>query len=153
VVVAALAFGATRLFTGNETTPPPNRTAVSGTTPAAGTTQRGAALRPETVVAILNGTPTEGLASGTRDKLIAEGYSNEQGMIRTGNTIDQQRQDSVVLYATGKRRQARDVASIIGVDAVEQIDADTQTLADSTDDTGSGRHADVVAILGADQSP
>jgi hypothetical protein len=155
VVAAGLAYGATRIFAGDETTPPPNRTAVSGTTPTAagGTSERIAALRPETVVAILNGTPTEGLASSTRDKLMAEGYSDEQGMIRTGNTIDQQRQDSVVLYATGKRRQARDVASIIGVDAVEQVDADTQALADSTDDTGSGRHADVVAILGADQSP
>ena len=94
-----------------------------------------------------------GLASQTRDKLIAEGYADEAGMIRTGNNTDQQRQDSVVLYADGERRQARDVASILGTDAMEAIDPDTQALADATDETGSGRHADVVVILGGDQSP
>jgi hypothetical protein len=144
------------LLGGDDPEPPPNTTAQP--TPAsggdgAGAGQAAAAARPETVVTILNGTPTDGLASQTRDKLIAEGYSEAQGMIRTGNNTDQQRQDSVVLYADGQRRQARDVGSILGITAFEAIDPETQALADATDATNSGRSSDIVALLGSDQSP
>jgi LytR cell envelope-related transcriptional attenuator len=157
VVVAAAVFGATQIFGGEDSPPPPNTsvepTGTAGTD--AGTTgnERVADARPETVVGILNGTPTEGLAKQLRDKLIAEGYSDQQGMIRTGNNTDQQRQDSVVLYAEGKRRQARDVATILGISDIEAMDPDTQALADSTDDTGSGTKSAVVVVAGADQSP
>ena len=74
-------------------------------------------------------------------------------MIRTGNNLDQQRQDSVVLYRAGKRRQARDVAQILDISGTEQMDDDTQALADSTDSTSSGKPSDVAVIAGADQSP
>jgi hypothetical protein len=144
------------LLGGDDPEPPPNTTAEP--TPASGgggtgAGQAAAAARPETVVTILNGTPTEGLASQTRDKLIAEGYSEEQGKIRTGNNTDQQRQDSVVLYADGQRRQARDVGSVLGITSFEAVDAETQALADATDATNSGVSSDIVVILGGDQSP
>jgi hypothetical protein len=144
------------LLGGDDPEPPPNTTAAPTAAAGGGVAaggQAAVAARPETVVTILNGTPTEGLASQTRDKLIAEGYSDEQGMIRTGNNTDQQRQDSVVLYAEGQRRQARDVGSILGVTAFEAVDAETQALADATDATNSGRSSDIVVILGGDQSP
>jgi hypothetical protein len=155
VLLGGGAFAATQILGDDEPAPAPNRTAVPGDEPTPGSDAGGPAVpaRSETIVAVLNGTPTEGLASQMRDKLIGEGYSDEQGMIRTGNNTDQQRQDSVVLFASRKRRQARDVAAVLGIEAIEAIDSETQFLADSTDETNSGRHADVVVILGADQSP
>jgi LytR cell envelope-related transcriptional attenuator len=155
VVVAALAFGATQLFGGDEPKPAPNVTQPPQSSADAGSGGAGptaAQARPDTVVAILNGTPTEGLASGARDKLVAKGYSDQEGMIRTGNNTDQQRQDSAVFFAPGKRRQARDVASILGITAAPQaVDEDTLALANATG--SGGKSADVVAVLGLDQSP
>jgi hypothetical protein len=158
VVLAVAAFGATQIFGGDDPEVAPNPTVEPGgtpseATPSAGGGQSAAAARPTTIVAILNGTPTEGLAKRLRDKLVAEGYSEQQGLIRTGNNLDQQRQDSVVLYRSGKRRQARDVAQILDISGIEQMDADTQALADSTDSTSSGKPSDVAVIAGADQSP
>ena len=159
IVLAAAAFGASQIFGGEDPPTAPNPTVEPGATPpgestaGAGNGQDAAAARPTTIVAILNGTPTEGLAKRLRDKLVAEGYSEQQGLIRTGNNLDQQRQDSVVLYRAGKRRQARDVAQILDIGGLEQMDDDTQALADSTDSTSSGKPSDVAVIAGADQSP
>jgi LytR cell envelope-related transcriptional attenuator len=158
LVLAGGAFGITRLLAEeDEPAPPPNRPTDSseqGGAASAGAGERAAAARPEKVVAVLNGTPIVGLASQTRDKLVAEGYSDEQGMIRTGNNTDQQRQDSVVLFrSSGERRQARDVAAILDIDTIELIDDETQALADGTDETNSGVASDVVVVVGADQAP
>jgi hypothetical protein len=157
VVVAALAFGATQILGGgDDAKPPPNvaqqPTSSADTGTGGGTTPTAAEARPETVVAILNGTPTQGLAKSASDKLVAEGYSEDHGMIRTGNNTDQQLQDSAVFYAPGKRRQARDVASILGISArPAAVDEDTLALANGVG--GGGDSADVVAVLGLDQSP
>jgi hypothetical protein len=152
VVVAALALAATQIFGGDEPKPAPNVTQPPQSSASAGNGSgtTAAQARPDTVVAILNGTPTDGLASAARDKLVAKGYSDDEGMIRTGNNTDQQRQDSAVFYAQGKRRMARDVATILGVSAAPQVvDADTLALANGD----GGKSADVVAVLGLDQSP
>ena len=156
-VIAAAIVIPVFVLGGDDPEPSPNTTAEPTTETSTGGTGEGgqavAAARPETVVTVLNGTPTEGLASQTRDKLMAEGYSDEQGMIRTGNNTDQQRQDSVVLYADGERRQARDVAAVLDITQLEAIDPETQALADATDATNSGQASKVVVILGGDQSP
>ena len=155
VAVAAVAVPVF-LLGGDDPAPAPNTTAQSTLDAATGGGGGGtevAAARAETVVTVLNGTPTEGLASQTRDKLMAEGYSDEQGMIRTGNNTDQQRQDSVIFFAEGARRQARDVGSILGITALEAIDPETQALANATDATNSGQPSKVVVLLGSDQSP
>jgi hypothetical protein len=157
VAVAAVVFAATQIFGGDEPTPAPNVTQQPTSSADAGASGGGsssaAEARPETVVAILNGTPTQGLAKSASDKLIAEGYSDETGMVRTGNnTPDQQLQDSKVLFAPGKRRQARDVASILGITArPEAVDESTLALANGVG--GGGDSADVVAVLGLDQAP
>jgi LytR cell envelope-related transcriptional attenuator len=156
IVLGGGAFAAVQLFDGGEEpTPAPNRATEPGGGPASsvGVSERALAARPETVVVVLNGTPIEGLASDKRDELLAQGYSDEEGMIRTGNATDQQRQDTAILFPSGQRRQARDVASIFGVDSVELIDPDTQRLADLTDTTGDDLTAEVVVVLGADQAP
>jgi hypothetical protein len=113
-----------------------------------------AAQRGDTVVTVLNGTPTQGLASTTRDKLVKAGYSDEVGMVRTGNNTDQQRQDSAIFYASGQRPMARDVAKVLGITGrPEAIDPDTQALANNTGDGAAGHETDVVVIVGLDQSP
>ena len=155
IVVLAVAIFVPVYFmvlSGDDTEPPPNSLAEPGGTPTseAGAGERAAAARPEKVVVVLNGTSVEGLASGERDKLIAAGYAD--GMIRTDNSDDQSRQDSLVLYAADERRQARDVARLLDVSRIEQIDEETQALADSSDDTGT-LPADVVVVLGTDKAP
>jgi hypothetical protein len=163
VAVALLAFGATKLFGGGDNTPTqapnvaqsPTGTSDSGNSGGASSgTASVADQRPDTVVTVLNGTPTDGLAGTTRDKLVKAGYSDENGKVRTGNNTDQQRQDSIVYYAPGKRRMARDVAQVLGVTtAPEAIDADTLALANNTGEGAAGHETDVVVIVALDLSP
>jgi len=133
--------------------PPPNRTAEPGGTTTSSQTGAGEAaaeVRPDKVVVVLNGTSLDGLASQQRDKLIEAGYVD--GMIRIDNSDDQQRQDSLILYAEDERRQARDVARLLDISRLEEIDPETEALANSSDETGT-LPADVVAVIGADKSP
>jgi LytR cell envelope-related transcriptional attenuator len=156
VAAAAVIFGATQILGGGgseEPKPAPNVAQSPAETPGGGGS--GAAdvadQRPDTVVVVLNGTATDGLASDLGNKLVDEGYSSDPGMIRTGNNTDQQRQDSVVLYAPGKRRVARDVAQLLGINArPEEVDADTLALANNTGDDAAGHETDVVVVAGAD---
>lgn len=155
ILVLAIAIFVPVYFTvlsGDDTEPPPNPIAEPGGTPTVdgGAGERAAAARPEKVVVVLNGTAVDGLASGERDKLIAAGYVD--GMIRIDNSDDQSRQDSIVLYAADERRQARDVARLLDISRMEEIDEETQALADSSDETGT-LPADVVVILGSDKAP
>jgi hypothetical protein len=155
IVVLAVAIFVPVYFmvlSGDETTPPPNPIAEPGGTPSAeaGAGERAAAARPDKVVVVLNGTSIDGLASRERDTLMQAGYAD--GMIRIDNSDDQSRQDSLVLYAADERRQARDVARLLDISRMEEIDEETQALADSSDESGT-LPADVVVMLGTDKSP
>jgi hypothetical protein len=159
ILVLAIAIFVPVYFTvlsGEDEAPPPNPIAEpsGGTSNSGGAGERAAELRPEKVVVVLNGTPIDGLAGGERDKLIAAGYSDEQGMLRIDNNQDQQCQDSIVYYGEGaeQRRQARDVSRLLDITRTEQIDEETQALADSSDESGT-LPADVVALLCADKAP
>jgi hypothetical protein len=137
----------------DEPAPEPNPIAEPGGTPtAAGGGAQASEARAETVVVVLNGTPIDGLASRERDTLLTAGYSDEQGMIRIDNNQDQACQDSIVYFGADERRQARDVSRLLDITRTEQIDEETQALADSSDETGT-LPADVVALLCADKSP
>ena len=136
-----------------EPAPPPNPIAEPGASPeTGGAGAQVSEARPEKVVVVLNGTPIDGLASKERDDLIAAGYSDEQGMIRIDNNPDQQCQDSIVYYSAEERRQARDVSRLLDITRTEEIDEETQALADSSDQSGT-LPANVVALLCADKSP
>jgi hypothetical protein len=159
IVVALVAFAATQLFGGGGEEPKPAPNVAQSPTGTAGNGGNGNAAsdvtdqRADTVVTVLNGTPTPGLAGGTRDKLVKAGYSDEVGMVRTGNNTDQQRQDSAVFYAPGQRRMARDVAQTLGITTrPEAIDPDTQALANNTGEGAAGHETDIVVIVGLDQS-
>jgi LytR cell envelope-related transcriptional attenuator len=158
VALGLIIFAATQLFGGGEKPKSAPNVAQSPTASTdSGNSAGGAAdvtdQRPDTVVTVLNGTPTQGLAGTTRDKLIKAGYSDATGMVRTGNNSDQQRQDSAVFYAPGQRRMARDVAQVLGITTrPEAIDPDTQALANNTGEGAAGHETDVVVIVAADQS-
>ena len=140
------------VLSGDEPSPAPNPVADPGATPSseAGAGEGAAAARPDKVVVVLNGTSIDGLAGRERDTLIQAGYVD--GMIRIDNSDDQSRQDSLVLYAADERRQARDVARLLDISRMEEIDEETQALADSSDESGT-LPADVVVMLGTDKSP
>ena len=155
ILVLAVAIFVPVYFTvlsGDDTEPPPNTTADPAATPTVdgGGSERAIAARPEKVVVVLNGTAVDGLASGERDKLVAAGYA--EGNLRTDNSDDQSRQDSVVLYEPDERRQARDVARLLDVSRMEEIDEETLALANSSDESGS-LPANVVVVLGSDKAP
>jgi hypothetical protein len=140
------------VLSGDEPAPAPNPVADPGGTPTsdAGAGERAAAARPDKVVVVLNGTSIDGLAGRERDTLIQAGYVD--GMIRIDNSDDQSRQDSLVLYSADERRQARDVARLLDISRMEEIDEETQALADSSDESGT-LPADVVVVLGTDKAP
>jgi hypothetical protein len=146
VILGAVAFGATRLLGGDDSAPS-TPGAQPSASPDAGATapepaQSAGGLTKETVrIAVLNGTTTAGLAATEADKLKAAGFTRE---IITGNNTDQQRSDSSVLYASGARTIAREVARRIDIARVEAIDPDTRSL---------GENAEVVVILGQDKAP
>jgi LytR cell envelope-related transcriptional attenuator len=157
ILVLAIAIFVPVYFTvlsGEDEAPPPNPIAEpsGGTANSGGAGARAAEARPEKVVVVLNGTPVNDLAARYRDELLGAGYSDEQGMIRVGNSVDQSRQDSVVYYDPAERRQARDVARVLDISRIEEIDVETQALADDSDETGS-LPADVTVVLGADKAP
>jgi hypothetical protein len=151
LVVGVAAFAATKIFGGgggNE----PARVTNNKVTPVtgAGTSapRRRAAATPETTtVAVLNGTPIPGLAASTADQLVGDGYKKDN--IATGNNTDQQRQQSLVLYRRGARRQAANVAKILDIRTLQPVDAETQALANNA---GKGKTADVIVIVGGDKS-
>jgi len=118
-----------------------------GGAPSGGDTPRGGgsgrrkgAVQPKTVtVAVLNGTTVPGLAAQLGDKI--EGFGFELGNVT--NSTDQQRAESVVLFAPGHEREAAAVGRRLRVGQRERIDAQTQGLAGD---------ASVVVVAGTDQT-
>ncbi|MBN1529722.1 MAG: LytR C-terminal domain-containing protein [Thermoleophilaceae bacterium] len=103
----------------------------------------GPAVDPADVtVAILNGTLVPGLAAQIGDE--AERLGFDVGTLGNASDQEQQRSESVVLYADGHRREAVVVSRRLKIPQREQIDADTQALAGD---------AGVVVIAGADKTP
>ena len=91
---------------------------------------------------MLNGTTFTGLAGQLADRVSQEG-GFKRGY--TGNNErDQTLQSSTVYYADGFRSQARAVARLLSISAIQPIDVDTQAAASD---------ADVVVLAGADQAP
>ena len=92
-------------------------------------------------VAVLNGTTVPGLAKQVGDQVEAKGF--RLGTVANTADQEQQRAESVVLFAPGHVREARAVNKRLGIGQREQIDAASQELAGD---------ATVVVIAGADLS-
>ncbi|HZI90721.1 MAG TPA: LytR C-terminal domain-containing protein [Thermoleophilaceae bacterium] len=102
--------------------------------------RRRAAVDPGSVtVAVLNGTTVPGLAAQIGDNIEGQGF--QLGTIT--NSTDQQRAESVVLYAPGAENEARDVARRLNISQREEADPDSQGLAGD---------ATVIVVAGQDQT-
>jgi LytR cell envelope-related transcriptional attenuator len=98
------------------------------------------AIDPSTVtVSVLNGTTVPGLAARVSDEVETAGF--EVGTV--ANSSDQQRAESVILFAPGHEREAAAVSRKLDIAQREPIDAATQGLAGD---------ATVVVVTGADRS-
>jgi hypothetical protein len=93
----------------------------------------------EVTVAVLNGTTVPGLAAQIGDRIETFGF--DLGTVT--NSTDQQRAESVVLFAPGHQREAAVVARRLSIPQRERADAESQGLAGD---------ATVVVIAGIDQT-
>jgi hypothetical protein len=151
VLIAALVLAAIVAVLLSVTSGGSDKTAASSSTPtsnAPATHHRAApkAFNPATVtVAVLNGTPTNGLARRISTKLAAGGF--KQGNIKSA--ADQTRTATVVAYMPGHRADAIAVAKALklGSASVNQIDPGTQAIACTPP---SACAATVVVTVGAD---
>ena len=97
-----------------------------------------AAVDPSGVtVAVLNGTTVPGLAAQLADRVETFGF--QIGTI--ANSSNQQRAESVVMFAAGHEREAAAVGRRLGIAQREPVDPESQGLAGD---------ATVVVIAGAD---
>ncbi len=146
LVVAVVAVIA--LTSGGDDGSPSNGT-PAGSTGSTQTQQRTTAAPPhgQTTVAVLNGTPSEGLAATAASQLVADGFV--RGTVT--NASSQDRPITVVSYYGGHEAEAAEVAKTLGVpsDAVEAIDPDTEAVVCST---GAGTCPETVVVtVGADR--
>jgi hypothetical protein len=106
-----------------------------------GNNNRPAVVPGNVTVAVLNGTTVPGLAKQVGDEVESHGF--RLGTVANTADQEQQRAESVVLFAPGHQREARAVNKRLGIGQREPIDAASQELAGD---------ATVVVIAGADLS-
>jgi hypothetical protein len=147
VLGGASAFAVTQLSSDDGGTPPKNQPADDGGADAGERDQVDRPDRPSVVpskvtVAVLNGTTVPGLAKQVGDEVESHGFT----LGTVANTADQQQQraESVVLYAPGHEREAMAVSRRLSINQRQPIDPASQELAGD---------ATVVVIAGADRSP
>jgi hypothetical protein len=96
---------------------------------------------------VFNATTTSGLAAKYESELVNDGYP--EGNIEVGNLGEQdQTTTSTVMYARGDRSAAEQVAEVLGIERIGQLDEKTQAAAVKLGD----RDWNVVAIIGQDKS-
>ena len=139
--VVAAAFGVLQLTNDEKGPPQPakSKAPTGANQPASEKKSPGAAaIDPGSVtVSVLNGTTVGGLAAQFGDKLERQGFQ----LGNVTNNTDQQRAESVVLFAPGAEREAKEVGRRLKIDQREPIDPDSQTRAGD---------ATVVVVTGAD---
>jgi len=138
VVIVAATSGGSSSKPKSPNTIAPSQQQANG----AGTKPKKAAPVPrgDVKVAVLNGTTQAGLAAEVGNQVAAGGFAKGQ----VANAADQQAQQTIVYYASGQKKAAQEVASIIKVGDVQPIDPDTRAIA--------GNDAKVVVLVGADKT-
>jgi LytR cell envelope-related transcriptional attenuator len=143
--VAVIGFGIIQLTGGDDSKKAKAPTKSSGSSGDAKSKKstakkKKAGIDPSKVrVAVLNGTTVPGLAANVGDEIEKQGF--QLGTIT--NFVDQQRAESVVLYAPGAEREAADVGKRLKIAQREPIDAESQSVAGD---------ATVVVVTGADKT-
>jgi LytR cell envelope-related transcriptional attenuator len=125
---------------------PASQNAANGSADGDSDSGNGGGAKPvkpsDVTVAILNGTLVPGLAANVGDQ--AEQLGFDVGTIGDAEDQEQQRAESVVLFARGHRREAVLVSHRLKIPQRESIDPDTQARAGD---------AGVVVIAGSDKTP
>ncbi len=142
LLLVALALGATQLLGGDNDTAKkaPSQPAQAPAAPGKKTPSRAGGISPASVrVAVLNGTTVSGLAAQIADSVEKQGF--RLGTVTNFN--DQQRAESVVLYAPGAEREAAEVGRRLKIAQREPVDAESQGVAGD---------ATVVIVTGQDKT-
>jgi hypothetical protein len=146
IVGGAGAFGLGQISTDDSGTPSGERPAGSGqgdgetANDNGGERKKRRAIVPGNVtVAVLNGTTVPGLAKQVGDRVESQGF--RLGTVANTADQEQQRAESVVLFAPGHVREAQAVNKRLGIGQREPVDPGSQELAGD---------ATVVVIAGAD---
>jgi hypothetical protein len=145
IVGGAGAFGLDQISNDDSGTPSSESPTGGGDTggdkaPNNGSGKKRRAVAPSSVtVAVLNGTTVPGLAKQIGDRVESHGF--RLGTVANAVDQEQQRAESVVLYAPRHQREARAVNKRLGIGQREPIDPASQELAGD---------ATVVVIAGAD---
>jgi hypothetical protein len=151
LVLAGTAFVITSLLGGEdpETPAPPVATVPPEENEPAATAEPVA--KENALVMVYNGTGITGLAGQYQGQLRDEGYPDANVAAATLAEAEQ-RQTSVVMFRNASsRRAAQDVASALGIEQVERLDAATQAaLADLPPE--QQKDWNVVVIVGVDKS-
>jgi hypothetical protein len=149
IVGGAAVFGLTQASDddGGGGTPPSDRPTGGATGDAdqggdnGGGNNRRAVVPGNVTVAVLNGTTVPGLAKQVGDEVESHGF--RLGTVANTADQEQQRAESVVLFAPGHRNEARVVSRRLSINQRQPIDSGSQGLAGD---------ATVVIIAGADLS-
>jgi hypothetical protein len=147
IIGGGAAFGLTQLSGDNTSTPSGQASPANGGTGGngdqannnGGGKNTNAVVPGEVTVAVLNGTTVPGLAKQVGDQVESHGF--RLGTVANTADQEQQRAESVVLFAPGHQREARAVNKRLGIGQREPIDQASQDLAGD---------ATVVVIAGAD---
>jgi LytR cell envelope-related transcriptional attenuator len=146
IVGGAGVFGADQLLSDDPATPSNERPAGGGgdtndqgDNNDGGGDQKRAVVPGNVTVAVLNGTTVPNLAKQVGDRVESHGFV--LGTVANSADQEQQRAESVVLYAPRHQREARAVNKRLGIAQREPIDPASQELAGD---------ATVVVIAGAD---
>ena len=131
---------------GGTPTVQPTSTPEADATQAPAKEETPAPTKQTALIAVYNGTVSEGLAAQQTQLLEEEGYPKDN--LGTDNAPpDQQRQTSVVMYRRGSKAVATQVGDTLGISAVQQLDEATQQLI-----ANSGKKWNVVVIVGNDKT-
>jgi hypothetical protein len=148
IIGGAAVFGLTQASDDNGGGTPASDRPSGGGTPDAdqggdngGGNNSRAVVPGNVTVAVLNGTTVPGLAKQVGDEVESHGF--RLGTVANTADQEQQRAESVVLFAPGHVREARAVNKRLGIGQREPIDQASQELAGD---------ATVVVIAGADLS-
>ncbi len=139
LVVGVVVIGVTQ-FLGGSDSPTPSGSSKSATGGGSGSGSKGV------VVAVLNGTPINGLAGQVAAELTKDGFA--KGRIATAG--NQQEQKTLVAYMPGHAVDAEDVAKALGVTSnVVAADDKVQSIACPDPNTCT---AQVIVTVGADST-
>jgi hypothetical protein len=139
VAAGAVVFGLTQVLGGSESSSPTKTSPSAG---GGGDTSSGRGA----IVAVLNGTPINGLAGQVAAELAKDGFRKG----RTATASNQQQANTVVAYMPGHAVDAEDVAKALGVKGnVVAADDKVQAIACPDPNTCT---AEVIVTVGADST-